>query len=351
MARKAAPPASPLTAYLEQHCAWMRVKGYAATTVRARSFTLRRFVRWCEERSLNDPREITRPMLERYQAHLYHYRKSDGTPLTAAVQFGELAALKTLFKWLAREHHILYNPAYELELPKVPKHLPRTLLTIADVQAILAIARPDTPTGLRDRALLETLYSTALRRSEAARLTLHDLHRSRHLVFVREGKGGRDRVVPIGARAMAWLDKYLQQARPQLLVEGSTALFVNDHGDPLTPEYITVKVRRCLDAAGIDRLGSAHLLRHACATHMLEGGADIRYIQQLLGHADLSTTQVYTHVSIEQLQQVHARSHPARLTRPGSDLQRAAGETDSLAGTDLHTALLNALRQEADDPD
>ncbi len=309
----------PLTRYVHAHLDWMLTHNYSADTVRARRVALRRFVVWCAERSLDDPRAITKPILERYQRGLYYYRKTDGKPLTLGAQFGYLAPLKTFFKWLSKENHILYNPASELELPKQPRRLPRTLLSVQDVEAILNEAEPASPKGVRDRAMLELLYSTGLRRMELAGLALYDVDLTRRLVFVREGKGRRDRVVPLGERAAAWLDKYLAEVRPQLVIAPSEALFLTDFGEPVLPTYVADKVKRYMEFAGIHKPGSCHLLRHACATHMLENGADIRYIQELLGHADLATTQIYTHVSIEKLQQIHAATHPARLKKIPTD--------------------------------
>jgi integrase/recombinase XerD len=304
-----------LTAYLNAHFEWMAVSGYAEDTIRARRTALRRFIAWCEERSLRDPKEITKPILERYQRHLFYYRKADGRPMTLGTQFGCLAPLKTFFKWLTKENHIPYNPASEITLPKLPKHLPRVILSIQEVESILREAQPSNLSGLRDRAMLETLYSTALRRMELPGLALYDVDLTRRLVRVREGKGKRDRVVPIGVRAAAWVDKYLQEARPQLLVADNETLFLTDYGEPITPEYVAERVRRYMHFAGINKPGACHLFRHACATHMLENGADTRFIQALLGHADLGTTQIYTHVSIDKLREIHDATHPAKLHR------------------------------------
>jgi len=206
-----------LVRYMELHFEWLLMTGSTNETVRGRRIALRRFIAWCMERGVTDPRDITKPIIDRYQRHLFYYRKPDGAPLTSGTQSGLLAPLKSYFKWLAQENHLLYNPASELQLPKQPKSLPKTILSIAEVEAILAEADPSTAPGLRDRALLETLYSTGLRRMEIPKLTLHDVDLVRRIVMVREGKGRRDRVIPIGARACAWIDKYLLEARPQLL--------------------------------------------------------------------------------------------------------------------------------------
>ncbi|WP_243350669.1 site-specific tyrosine recombinase XerC [Stenotrophomonas acidaminiphila] len=309
----------PLTRYMYAHFEWMLTHGYSVDTVRARRIPLRRFIGWCAERELDDPRAITLPILERYQRHLFTYRKPDGSPLTLGSQHGALAPLKTWFKWLTREHHIATNSASELQLPRQPKRLPRALLSPAELAAILHEAEPTTAAGMRDRAMLEVLYATGLRRMELPKLARYDVDLGRQLVFVREGKGRRDRVVPLGERAAGWLDKYLAEARPQLLADQTDALFVTDYGAPIDPAWLAAKVKRYMAFAGIERPGATHLFRHACATHMLENGADIRFIQEMLGHANLATTEIYTHVAIDKLQQIHAATHPAGKLRQPPD--------------------------------
>ena len=308
------PAALALTRAMEAHFVALLVGGYSAETVRARRVALRRFIAWCDERGLAAPGEVTKTILERYQRHLFAHRKPDGTALATGTQFSCLSPLRTWFRWLAREGAIAANPAAELALPRLPKQLPRAVLGVAEAEAILQAADPATPEGLRDRALLELLYSTGLRRTEMAKLRRHEADGVRRVVFVREGKGRRDRVVPLAARASAWLDRYLA-VRPRLAGPDCEALFVTVGGQtpgrPLSPDQVATIVRRAKERAGVDKPGATHLLRHACATHMLEGGADVRHIQALLGHASLATTERYTHVAITRLQEVHARTHPA----------------------------------------
>jgi integrase/recombinase XerD len=323
----------PLTAYMNAHFDWMQVSGYSEDTVRGRRIAIRRFIAWCEERSLKDPKDITKPILERYQRHLFYYRKSDGKPMALSSQFGCLAPLQTFFKWLAKENHILYSPAAELTLPRLPKHLPRVILSVQEVEAILREAEPTTASGLRDRAMLETLYSTALRRMELPGLTLYDVDLAHRRVCVREGKGRRDRVIPIGARAAAWVDKYLQEARPQLALGDTETLFLSDYGEPVTPKFVAERMRRYMHFAGIDKPGACHLLRHACATHMLENGADTRFIQALLGHENLSTTQIYTRVSIDKLREIHDATHPAKLQRGTKESRQESPSAESILAT------------------
>jgi integrase/recombinase XerD len=258
-----------------------------------------------------------------------------------------LHAVKMFFRWATRENHTPYNPASELEMPKAPHHLPRTILTVEEVAAILNETDTGTLYGLRDRAMLEMLYSTGIRRMELGNLTYSDIDFKRSVVFVREGKGRRDRVVPMGARAFAWLEKYINEARPELVLADSKALFVTDFGDPVPGDYVAARVKRYMALAGIARLGAAHLLRHACATHMLENGADIRYIQALLGHTNLNTTQIYTHVSIDKLKAIHEATHPARLGRVAG----AAGVADQAEDENAVSALLAALDAEVREED
>jgi integrase/recombinase XerD len=312
--------ALPLSRAMEAHFAAILVAGYSPETVRTRRSAIGRFIAWCDVRGLAEPAEVTRPILERYQRHLFAYRKPSGAPLTLPTQFGCLSPLRSWFRWLAREGAISVNPAAELVLPRLPKQLPRALLGVAEAAAILEAADPATPEGLRDRALLELLYSTGLRRAELARLRRYDADLARGTVFVREGKGRKDRVVPLGARAAAWLDRYLAHARPHWPGGSDEALFVTGRGPmpglALSPDQVAGIVRRAKLHAGIAKPGAAHLLRHACATHMLDGGADVRHIQALLGHASLATTERYTHVAIARLQEVHARTHPAAGVSP-----------------------------------
>ena len=308
---------------------WMRVRGYSEHTVKTRGLYLSYFAAWLAERGVTRPREVTKPILDRYQRYLYHYRKKDGAPLSFRSQHGRLVPVRALFRWLAKSNRLLYNPASELELPKLEQRLPRAVLSRAEAEKVLA-AVFDEPAGspeprtagleplkLRDRAVLEIFYSTGIRRSELIKLKLYDMDAERGTLMVREGKGKKDRMVPLGERASAWVAKYLEEGRPALVVEPDDGtLFLTVEGTPFTPNRLTQMVREYVNASGVGRKGACHLFRHTMATLMLEGGADIRFIQQMLGHASLETTQIYTQVSIRKLKEIHAATHPgARLAR------------------------------------
>jgi len=180
--------------------------------------------------------------------------------------------------------------------------------------------------------MLEMFYSTGMRRMELIRLRLYDVDRVSGIVTIREGKGRKDRVIPIGARAVAWLEKYLDQARHRLVAEPDEGtIFLTVQGEPFTPNRLSGLIGGYVEAAGTGKSGACHLFRHTMATLMLEGGADIRFIQQMLGHSRLDSTQIYTHVSIRMLKQIHSATHPAAQLKRGSEAPEEAVENTMLA--------------------
>jgi integrase/recombinase XerD len=306
-----------MTLYLE----WLRVHNYSDLTVLSRDKSLNRFIVWARDRGLLRPNEVTRPILERYQRYLHLYRQANGEPLSVRSQVAHLAALRAWFKWLARERHVAANPASDLIMPRREFRLPGHVLSPNEVERILAVPVITEPLGLRDRAILETFYSTGIRRIELIRLALQDLDHERGLVLVRQGKGKKDRIIPIGERALAWVDRYLKEVRPSLQIgnQAEHTLFLSDLGGPLRPNWLSQKVSEYLEAAGVDKHGACHLFRHAMATAMLENGADVRYVQAILGHAHLHTTQIYTHVAVAKLKKIHDATHPAKMQRTNND--------------------------------
>lgn len=301
--------------YLARYLEWGRaIKGVSGDTTRTRDASIRRFIDWCDERGLDDPQEITLPILERYQRHLFHYRKRNGEALGITAQESLLVSLKGFFKWLTRERYLPSNPASEMEIPRRPQRLPAAILEPDEIVRVFSQPDLGRPEGLRDRTMLEVLYATGMRRMELCNLSIYDLEHRRRTVTIRSGKGSKDRVVPLGERAHAWLVKYLDEAYPELVgPRHANHLFLTDFGEAFNRGLMGYQVRKLLDAAGIRKKGGCHLFRHACATHMLENGADIRYIQALLGHAELNTTQIYTRVNIDKLSEIHAATHPAKL--------------------------------------
>lgn len=306
------PADDPMVVVMEQYLLWMQTQNYSEDTVSTRRACLGYFIHWCRERGLGELTEITRPVLERYQRWLYQLRKPNGEPLAFRTQNQRLHAIKGFFRWLARRNYLLHNPASELELPHLENRLPKYVLNVEEAERVLAVPDIASAEGLRDRAMLETFYATGMRRMEVARLKLYDIDADRGTVMVRLGKGKKDRVIPISERALAWIRKYLEDARPRLLAGADDGtLFLTELGEPFIRYQLTALVRRYLARADIGKMGGCHLFRHTMATLMLENGADIRVIQEMLGHAKLATTELYTRVSINLLKQVYAATHPA----------------------------------------
>jgi integrase/recombinase XerD len=328
---EASHPPGTLGHWGRRYLEWLRVKHYSEATVKGREVYLGFFLRWCETRALARPEEVTKPMLERYQRHLFYYRKEDGRPLSFRSQHGRLVAVRALFRWLTKHNVLLYNPASELELPRLERRLPKHVLTAREAERVLGAPDVGEPLGLRDRAMLEVLYSTGIRRRELLGLSLYDFDAERGTLLVRHGKGRKDRMVPIGERAIRWVETYLREVRPGLVVPPDEGvIFLSHLGEPIAPGRLTEIVRDYVNAAAVGKKGSCHLFRHTMATLMLEGGADIRFIQQMLGHAELSTTQLYTQVSIKKLQDIHRATHPA-AAGGAMPLSKVAGEEEGVA--------------------
>jgi integrase/recombinase XerD len=346
-----AKPQTPLEVLMHEHLNALRVRGYSEHTVKNRLVHIGFFLQWAYEHGLREPVEITRPVLERYQRHLFYYRKKNGEPLTFRSQHSRLVPLRVWFRWMTRQNHILHNPASEIELPRVGRTLPKNILSPQEIELVMMQpgVDPADPLGLRDRALLEVIYATGLRRLELVNLKLFDLQLDRGLVVVRQGKGKKDRYVPIGERAAAWLQKYIREARPELAIEpDDLTVFLTAEGEPFSRDHLTWTVRQHIVAAKTGKVGACHLLRHCMATHMHENGADIRFIQQILGHEDIKTTQIYTHVAVRALQQVYAATHPAAFIEKQKAPPRPAPATP-WPGAPTPADLLTALDRDADE--
>lgn len=334
------PPADPgptLRAMLPVYAEAMQMRNYAGPTIETQRMLMRWFTVYAEERAVVHLRAVTRPLVERYQRHLYtlqvrigggpgRYERAVGTlkPLSIAGQHGRLWAVVRFFRWCVRSGHLEHSPATCIELPRLPRKLPKPALTVAEVEQIAAVLDVATPAGLRDRAMLEVLYATGIRRSELTALTLDDVDRERGVVRVRCGKGQKGRVVPISVRALAWVDRYLAEVwaavpaarehRRLFVIIGSPRQ--RENGRPLAAPIVTRLMGGYLVAAGIAKPGACHIFRHTAATLMMENGADIRAIQDYLGHSDLKTTGIYTNVSLKYLKEQHAKSHPSAMPPP-----------------------------------
>lgn len=307
-----------LSAYLQHYLEYLGVKGHTPAGIYNVDRYVRAFIRWCEPHKLTCPTQINKTDIESYQRCLFHHRKANGEPLSIFSQRSALVPLRGFFRWLTREGCIPRDPAVDIELPRVHHVLPSQVLTAAEAERVLR--QPDTrrTSGLRDKAILEVLYSTGLRRMEIANLHVADIDNERGLVFVNQGKWGKDRWVPISDRAMRWVQRYLMEVRPiSVTTPDDGTLFLTRNGVPFNQCWLSTTISTHVKKARLGKFGSCHLFRHTMATLMLENGADIRYIQAMLGHADLKSTQIYAHVSVAQLKAVHSATHPGAKPRRG----------------------------------
>ncbi|MEQ1742736.1 MAG: tyrosine-type recombinase/integrase [Candidatus Nitrotoga sp.] len=304
----------------------LRVKNWSESTIERRKNSIGRFIQWLLERCIESISEITPEIMEAYQRSLYHIGNlRTGKPIRPSTQASYLGAVSHWMQWACLKKIILFNPAIKIELPKEEYRLPGAFLSEEEAERLLNQADVTTPIGIRDRAILEVLYSSAIRRAELLNLEHYDVDRPRRLLMIRQGKGHKDRVVPVGVRALEWLDKYISDVRP-MLAEGKCAkrrikhwqseptnkLILGNWGSAMGKEYLSLLVRQYMVKAGIDKRGSCHMLRHTAATLMMENGADLRSLQTYLGHANLNTTQIYTHVTVDRLRKVHDTTHPAK---------------------------------------
>jgi integrase/recombinase XerD len=297
--------------FVEAMTAW----NWSRRTVVSYEQNVRYFMNWLgAETEIDDISKVTAETIASYQTALLAEEKRNGERLSVSTQHHRLVALKGFFGYLWREGKLLMNTAAQVALPKRRRRLPRSDLTPKEAIRLIEAVDTTTPLGMRDQAIVDVLYSTGMRNAELRALTLADV--GEKALTIRQGKGNRDRVVPLGTSTAACLSDYLQQARPKLGAhDGVHNIFLTKHGRPLDALAVINAVRRSAKCAGIKKELHPHLLRHACATHMLKGGADIRHIQKLLGHASLQTTEIYTKVEIGDLKKVHRLYHPRERHR------------------------------------
>jgi len=300
--------------YIGEYLAALAIRNYSPQTIESQTKQLRYFNQFCTEQNIYGLNEVTRDAVGIYQTRLYAYRKKDGAPLAISTQKQWLGAVKVFFVWLIRKGHLLANPASDLEMPRKEHRLPRVILSHAEVELVLAVPDTSKRFGLRDRAILEVFYSTGMRRSEICNLNLSDVDFGRELVCIRLGKGKKDRFVPIGKRALMWIEQYVTKARPFLgATQDKDSLFVGMQGKRVNPARLASHVHRIVLRSGIGKIGSCHLFRHAFATALLENGCDLSHIQAMLGHAKLETTAIYIHLNMRDLKAAHRKFHPTSL--------------------------------------
>ena len=291
---------------------------YATTTTTSYREPLSDLLSFCVMRDLVDVRQVSRQTLEQYQRHLMQRRRQAGDdagkPLTVGTQRRRITVVRTFFRFLVRQGVLDSNPAADLDMPRRElKIYNRKGLTLEEIEHVLLQPIVHTDIGFRDRTMMEVLFATGVRRAELHALSTLDVDPSRRTLFVSKGKGSKQRLVPISERGLAFVDQYTKGARLSLLSRSgadTNAMWISEWGEPVSLERVGQLVYAHVRAADLGRTGGCHLFRHTFATALLDGGADIRHIQAILGHENLQTTAGYTHVAIEKLVEVYERAHP-----------------------------------------
>jgi integrase/recombinase XerD len=295
---------------LEALTAELRARWYSAQLLKQAKNVLLRFFAYLAARRVRDLRGVTEAHVIAYARQLAGTKTAKGACYSVSTQRSYLMTIQRLFRFLEREHVVFDDPTRDLVLPSWTR-LPRAVLNQTHARQLVANPDSSTARGKRDRAVLELLYGTAIRVGECERLDVRDLDRSRGLLHIRQGKGRKDRVVPVVGQAQAALETYVDEARPELQRDPhEQALFLTAWGRRLNVHRIQDLVRMNAKAAGLDIRVTPHTLRHGCATHLLQGGANVREVQQLLGHSSVQTTAIYTKVAPDELARVMARTHP-----------------------------------------
>lgn len=278
-------------------------RGLSENTINSYGIDLKLFLEYLRENEIPSFKQVNKEVIVNYMQAEKNNNKANSSILRS------VSSLRKFFQYLAQEKIIEKDPMLLIDTPKKKQHLPQ-VLTKEEVEKLLHSPNTGQVLGLRDRAMLELMYATGLRISEIINLKLEDLHLTIGTLQTL-GKGHKERIVPVGDEAIKWVNRYLEEARPKLLKQKrSNYLFLNFHGNNLTRQGVWKNLKAEVRKAGIQKNITPHTLRHSFATHILENGADLRIVQELLGHADISTTQIYTHLSNKQLADIYNRAHP-----------------------------------------
>lgn len=287
-------------------------EGYSLCTRAHRRWGLNYFYGFLKTRDEVNVQAITGETFYQYQTRLFHMEGLRGKPLSLASQWQALMSVRVFFQWMTRRGEVLADPTTGVRLPKLRETLPRGIMTRREMEKVLAAPNVDTAVGLHDRALMEVLYSTGIRNSEVRHLAVGDVDVREGEMRIRCGKGGKDRMVPLGEIAGKYVELYIKTARPNIL-DGNPdpdRLFLGRKGKTLSLMTLSLLIKRYVRMAGVTKAVTPHSFRHTCATHMLRGRAGLRHIQEMLGHKSLSTTQIYTRVEVGDLKRELKRCHP-----------------------------------------
>jgi integrase/recombinase XerD len=291
--------------FVKEYLAHLKLeKNLSANTVSSYQIDINAFVEFIMSKNINDPSRVTTENISRF----FKLLKDMGLSATSSARY--FSSLKGFFLYLLRNKYILKNPIEKISAPKISKKLP-AVLTVNEVEKILCLPDVENKLGLRDKAILELFYACGTRVSELLNLKIGDLFFKDEIIRV-FGKGSKERLIPIGSSAINWIEQYLIKSRPLLMKKSKSEnyLFLNSRSSKLSRMGVWKIIDRYVKEAGITKEVHPHTFRHSFATHLLEGGADLRAVQEMLGHADISTTQIYTHIDRDYIKQVHKQYHP-----------------------------------------
>lgn len=299
-----------LSSLADEYLQSLQVRNLARRTISNRRFMLEKFFIYLAARNISHVEEITRALIQDYQTELYHTINKRGRPNCVSYQNSMLSGVKGFMRFLKERDYIVSNPALDIPYAKLPKRLPRGVLTATEARRIITAPSTSCIIGYRDRVIMEVLYTTGIRKDELNKLLLADV--DYHDGFLRvTGKGSKDRIVPLGKIACRYLENYIKSVRPELIRDPyNNHLFLSARGNRLSKNIVWELVKKYAKKAKIKKNISPHTFRHTCATVMLKNKADIRAIQELLGHESLESTQIYTRISINDLKETHRRCHP-----------------------------------------
>ncbi len=302
---------SDFHAFAQKYQQQLTILGFASGTIKRYLYFLNRFFKYLEEMNITEIAAVTKDIVRDYQTHLYEVINAKGEPNSVFHQNNNLKAIKSFFRFLHENNYLVSDPAREVSYAREPKRLPRSILSGIEAKKILRTPNTKTVLGYRDRTIIEVFYSTGIRRKELINLELSDVDYHEGFVRVNSGKGNKDRVVPIGKIACRYLENYIKSVRPMLVKDPTdNHLFLTMNGTRISENTVWELVKRHSKRAKLKKNVSPHTFRHTCATLMLRNKANIRHIQELLGHASLESTQVYASVSITDLKEVHSKCHP-----------------------------------------
>lgn len=289
----------------------LQIRNYSPRTISDYGYSIGLLLRFLDQRQITDIQSVTATTVADFQRWVYYQPTKQGTPRGVVNQNGILAAVKSFCRFLKVEGYLAADPAEAIEYAREPRSLPRNVLTPQEAKRIIESVDTTTVLGYRDRTILEVLYATGIRNEELRNLTVADVNLEEGLLRVNHGKGDKDRVTPLGQVASRFLETYLNGIRPQLLGERhSDRLFLSFRGNPIDAHSVGDLVKRHAKLARVKKHVTPHVWRHTCATHLVKNNANLRHVQDLLGHGSLATTERYLRLTIADLKEAHARFHP-----------------------------------------